>query len=400
VIDRGQSEGGAVAADSGLNHMRPGGPICVQGQVTDGFGRVRDAFAANFSRDSRFADLGAALSVYVAGVRVVHLLGGYRDAQVSRPWTESTLVNVWSASKGVIAVAIAQLVDSGRLAYEQPVADLWPEFAAAGKARITVAQVLSHQSGLNGFAEPTAPEDLFDWDLITSRLARQRPFWEPGTLTSYHARTFGWLGGEIVRRVTGMPVRDYVRTRIADPLAADLAVGCPVARQEDVAQIIGPARDRNPELNAVAQRAVVNPVPDANLANTDAWRAAEIPAINVHCSADGLARIYAALANRGSLNGVRILSQAGVDALRRERSPGPDEMLGPRRWAAGVALNPDAAFGPDPEAFGHAGWGGSFGCASVEANVAMAYVVNRMGSKLNGDPRARSICAAVFECMG
>ena len=372
----------------------------IQGQVTDGFERVRDAFEANFSREGEFAELGASLSVYVRGQRVVHLLGGHCDPQRSRPWTWSTLVNVWSASKAVIAVAIAQLVDLRRLEYERAVADYWPEFAAAGKAVITVAQVLSHQAGLNGFLEPTLPKDLFDWDAITARLAAQRPFWQSGTLTSYHAMTYGWLAGEIVRRVTGMHVRDYVRRYIADPLAADLSLGCPTERRNDVAQIVGPEPDRDPvELNAVARRAVVNPVPDADVANTDDWRNAQIPAVNVHCTADGLARMYAALANRGALDEVRLLSQAGVDALRRMRSAGPDEMLGPRRWAAGVALNPAGAFGPDPDAFGHAGWGGSFGCASVDTHVAMAYVVNRMGSKLNGDPRARALCDAVFACL-
>jgi CubicO group peptidase (beta-lactamase class C family) len=212
--------------------------------------------------------------------------------------------------------------------------------------------------------------------------------------------TFGWLSGEILRRVTGLEVRDYIRRYIAQPLHADLWLGCPIERRQDAAFIVAPEPDRVPvELNAIASRAVVNPVPDATLANTDEWRNAQIPAVNVHCTADGLASMYAALANRGSLDGVRVLSAAAVDSLRRMRAPGPDEMLGSRRWAAGLALNSDGVLGPDPDAFGHAGWGGSLGCASVGANVALAYVVNRMGSQLNGDPRARLVCDAVFECV-
>lgn len=374
--------------------------MSIQGHVARGFDRVRDAFAANFSPSAEFRDLGAGLSVFVSGKRVVHLLGGYRDPRREKPWNELTLVNVWSASKVVMAVAIAQLVDSGRLDYERPVAAYWPEFAAEGKAAITLEQVLCHQAGLNGFAEPTSMADLFNWHRIAARLAGQRPFWTPGALTSYHGMTFGWLTGEVLRRRTGLEVRDYVRRYISQPLAADLWLGCPMERRNDAAFIVAPEPDRTSvELNAIASRTIVNPVPDGALANTNEWRSAQIPAVNVHSTADGLARLYAALANGGSLDGVRILSSAAVDSLRRMRSPGPDEMLGKRRWAAGVALNSDGAFGPDPEAFGHAGWGGSLGCASVEANVAIAYVVNRMGSRLNGDPRARLLGDAVFECL-
>jgi len=374
--------------------------LSIQGHAAPGFRRVRDAFVENFSESAEFRDLGAGLTVFVGGKRVVHLLGGYRDPECKRPWNESTLVNVWSASKAVVAVAIAQLVDSRQLDYERPIAAVWPEFGAEGKASITVGQVLSHQAGLNGFVEPTSAVDLYDWHRITSRLARQRPFWTPGTLTSYHGMTFGWLCGEVLRRTAGMEVRDYVRKKIAEPLDADLWLGCPIERRSDAAFIVAPEADRTPvELNAIASRTVVNPVPDGALANTDEWRDAQIPSVNIHSTADGLARLYAALANKGSLDGVQILSPAAVDSLRQVRSPGPDEMLGPRRWAAGVALNFDGAFGPDPDAFGHAGWGGSLGCASVQANVAIAYVVNRMGSKLNGDRRSRLICDAVFQCV-
>lgn len=371
-----------------------------QGEVAPGFERVREAFAANFSDRSATPDLGAGLAVFVRGRPVVRLTGGYRDPGRKQPWTPATLVNIWSASKAVVAVAIAQLVEAGLLDYERPVAQYWPEFAAGGKAAITLNQVLAHQAGLNGFAEPTSPEDLFDWQRITTRLARQRPFWPPGSLTSYHGMTFGWLCGELLRRASGLEPRDYVRARIAGPLGADLWLGCPAERRADAAFIVAPEPDRNPvALGEIAARTVVNPVPDAALANTDAWRAAQIPAVNVHATAEALGRLYAALANGGELEGVRILSPASVDSLRSLRSPGPDEMLGPRRWAAGVALNADGQFGPDPDAFGHAGWGGSLGCASVASGVAIAYLVNRMGSRLNGDRRARLLCDAIFECV-
>ena len=374
--------------------------VHIEGFVEPRFRRVRDAFAENFADDAGLRDLGAALAVFVGGKPVVRVFGGFRDPERTQPWTASTLVNIWSASKVVLAVAIAQLVETGRLEYEQPVADVWPEFAAEGKASISLNQVLGHQAGLNGFAEPTSAEDLFDWPLITARLARQRPFWPPGTMTSYHGMTFGWLCGEVLRRATGLEPRDYYRRYIADPLGADLWLGCPADRQREAAFIVAPEPDRNPvALSEIAARTVVNPVPDATLANTAAWRAAQIPAVNVHATAEGLGRLYGALANRGTIDGIRLLSSGTIDALRAVRSRGPDAMLGLRRWAAGVALNADGQFGPDPEAFGHAGWGGSLGCASVQAGVAIAYVINRMGSRLNGDQRARHICDAVFDCL-
>lgn len=381
-----------------MNSPVTGGSI--QGDVEPGFERVRDAFASNFAEEEGVRDLGAALSVYVGGKRVVRLFGGFKDLDHKQPWTPSTLVNIWSASKAVLAVALAQLVDAGKLDYGQRVADVWPEFAAEGKSSITLNQVLGHQAGLNGFAQPISPSDLFDWSLVTARLERQKPIWTPGTLTSYHGMTFGWLCGEVLRRVSGLEPRDYYRKHIAGPLRADLWLGCPAERYKDVAFVEAPEPDRNPVVpSEIAARTLVNPVPDATIANTGEWRAAQVPAVNVHASAEGLGRVYAALANRGMLEDVRILSPAAVDSLRSMRSPGPDELLGPRRWAAGVALNCDGQFGPDPEAFGHVGWGGSVGCASVQSGVAIAYVVNRMGSRLNGDQRARRVCDAVFDCV-
>jgi CubicO group peptidase (beta-lactamase class C family) len=374
--------------------------LSIQGEVEPGFHRVRDAFAANFAKDAPSPDLGAALAVFVHGKPVIRLFGGFRDGERLQPWISSTLVNIWSASKAVLAVAIAQQVDAGKLDYDQRIADVWPEFAAEGKESITLNHVLGHQAGLNGFAEPTTSADLFDWQLVTARLARQRPFWPPGTLTSYHGMTFGWLCGEILRRVSGLEPRDYYRRHIAQPLRADLWLGCPPGRRPEAAVIVPPEPDRSPAvLSGIAARTVVNPAPDAAIANTEAWRAAQVPAVNVHATAEGLGRLYAALANRGTLDGARILSPAAVDSLRTMRSPGPDELLGPRRWAAGVALNHDGQFGPDPEAFGHAGWGGSVGFASARSGVAFAYVVNRMGSRLNGDRRARLLCDAVFESV-
>ncbi|CAM5635291.1 serine hydrolase domain-containing protein [Rhodanobacter lindaniclasticus] len=356
------------------------------------FESLRDAFAAHFERSDEFRDLGAGLVVYEAGRKVVDLHGGHQDADRRQPWTERTLANIWSASKGVMAVAIAQLVDAGQLDYAAPVARWWPEFAQAGKAAITLDQVMSHRAGLNGFAAPTSPEDLYDWERVTDRLASQAPLWPPGSTASYHGMTYGYLTGELVRRVTGLMPRDYISRHIAQPLQADLFLGVPPDRSDDVAQIVPPHDDLHPiALNAIAVGPTTNPTPDAAAANLPAWRQAQIPAVNIHASADGLARLYGALANAGQLGPTRLLSEAAIAAMVRPRGLPHDEMLGERQWAAGVALNRGGLYGQHDGAFGHSGWGGSFGCADPTSGRGIAYVVNRMGSALNGDPRARKL---------
>lgn len=366
--------------------------MIVEGVLDPRFSALRDAFAAHFERDDEFRELGAGLVVYERGRKLVELYGGYQDPERRQPWTTQTLANVWSASKGVMAVAIAQLVDAGELDYAAPVATWWPGFARAGKGAITLEQVMAHRAGLNGFSAPTSPDDLYDWDLVTERIAAQAPLWPPDSTASYHGMTWGWITGELVRRVTGLMPRDYIREHIAGPLRADLHLGVPPGRLHDVADIVPPREDLQPvKLGPIAAGPTVNPAPDAAAANLVQWRGAQIPAVNVHTGADGLARIYAALANGGRLDGTRLLSEAALAAMVRPRGAPRDEMLGHRQWAAGIALSVDGLYGPNGTAFGHSGWGGSFGFADPVSGRAVAYVVNRMGSALNGDPRAKTL---------
>jgi len=371
----------------------------IEGKTAPGFEPVRDAFRANFEREGEDGEIGASLAVYRNGACVVDLWGGHADAARTRPWQRDTLINVWSASKGVVALACAMLVDQGRLSYDDPVAKHWPDFAAAGKGAVTVGQILSHQSGVNGFAEPTTVEDLYDWGLATSRLASQAPFWPPGTAASYHALTHGFLAGEVVRRITGQDIGNFIRTVIAAPLAADFHIGLPAALDARVAEIVGPT---TPSVTSgtppdeIPGRAVNNPRPDPTSPNQRAWRAAQIPAANGQSSAQGLARIYGALANGGTLDGTSIISPAGIDRMRAPRWPGPDLLLGPRVWAAGMCLNVIPNFGPHAGTFGHTGWGGAYGCADIERGIGIGYVMNRMGTQLVGNPRGATLAAAIF----
>lgn len=372
----------------------------VEGGCEAGFEDVVKAFGAGFGRTDERRDIGAALTVYLHGKRVVNVMGGFADPTAFRPWKEDTLVNVWSTTKGLMAVAIARLVEAGLLQYDDCVAKYWPEFAAAGKKDITIADVLSHQAGLNGFRERTTIEDFADWELVTDRLARQEPFWRPRAHTSYHAMTFGFLAGEIARRVTGLSPRNLIREELADIVNADVHIGLPPERAANSARIVGPdAWSISATDDPVAAPASTNPAPRPDWANREDWRGAEVPAANGHATADGVARIYGALANGGHLGDALLLSPAGIAALTEVRSNRDDRMLGPRQWAAGVILNSNGNFGPNPKAFGHTGWGGSLGCADPDAGIGIGFVMNRMEIRRGGDLRTQAICRAVYQCL-
>src|ERR1700722_14476906 len=235
----------------------------IEGTVAPGFEAAREAFAENFAREGDYQEVGAAFAAFHRGRCVVDLWGGFADRGRARPWTRDTLVNVWSSTKGVSGVAAAMLVERGAFRYEDKVAFHWPEFAVNGKEKTTVAQILSHQAGLPGFLEPTTIADLCEWESCVAKLARQRPMWEPGTATSYHAMTFGWLIGEVVRRATKKSIGRFVQEAIARPLDADLFIGLPDSQDSRVAEMIGPKRPANTAalpLPDVARMALSNPV--------------------------------------------------------------------------------------------------------------------------------------------
>lgn len=376
--------------------------ISIEGSIARGFERVRDQFAANFERPEPYRDVGASLAVYRHGKRVVDLWGGWRDVEHKRPWKRDTLVNVYSTTKGVIATALAMAVDAGKLRYEDRVAKYWPEFAAAGKADITVAQLISHQAGLPGFSAPTTVEDLYDWTSCCAKLAAQAPSWKPGEQTSYHACTYGWLAGEVFRLAMGESLGRFIARKIASPLGADIHLGLPASEDGRVAPMIAPAVE--PDLAAlnlppIALMAMGNPVIQPSDANTAAWRRAELPAMNLHATADGIARVFGALANGGELKGKRLLSPAAITRMREVQSRRPDLLLGfPIEWAMGLALNTSGAIGPNPKAFGHTGWGGSFCMADPDIGIGAAYTLNRMGADLVGDPRGVDLSRAIAAC--
>ncbi|HVY89227.1 MAG TPA: serine hydrolase domain-containing protein [Hyphomonadaceae bacterium] len=376
--------------------------FAIEGSVAKGFEPVRHQFAANFERSEPYRDIGASLAVYRDGKRVVDLWGGWRDSTRTLPWKRNTLVNVYSTTKGVMAAALAMAVDAGKLRYEDKVAKYWPEFAAAGKGEITVAQLISHQGGLPGFIAPTTVADLYDWAGCCAKLAAQAPAWKPGEETSYHAGTYGYLAGEVFRRAVGETVGRFIARRIAAPLGADIYLGLPPSEDNRVAPMIAPSVQ--PDLAALnlpqaALMALSNPVLDPADANTAAWRRAELPAMNLHGTADGIARVFAALANGGEYRGKRLLSQASIARMCEVQSRRRDLLLGFEiEWAMGLALNTSGALGPNRRTFGHTGWGGSFCFADPDRHIGAAYTLNRMGADLIGDPRGAELAHVIAEC--
>jgi CubicO group peptidase (beta-lactamase class C family) len=377
-------------------------PVAVQGFVAAGFEPVRETFAANFALPEAYREVGASVAVYRRGECVVDLWGGHADRAQTRPWERDTLVNLWSTTKGIAAMCVAQLVERGALGYDDRIAEFWPEFAAAGKRDVTVAHALSHQAGLPGFVEPTSIDELLDQELCAGRLAAQTPLWKPGTANGYHAATWGVLVAEIVRRVDGRSIGRFLADQLAGPLEADFHIGLPQQLESRVAAVIPPDHPADMggiEMNPAMQLALASPALDPARANTRDWRAVELPAMNGHGSAQGIARLYAATIARADPTAV--LSAGTFEALTRPVADRPDLVLGFNpQWSMGFARNASGMLGPEPDTFGHGGWGGSLGCAHAESGIAIGYALNHMGAELVGDPRATAICRTVFECAG
>ncbi len=377
----------------------------VSGTVAPGFEPVRERFAANFQRDDHCREVGAALSVFHGERGVVDLWAGHMDARGAQSWRKDTLLNVYSTTKGVVAVCIAMLVDRGVLSYEDTVASVWPEFAQNGKQHITIAQVLSHQAGLPAFEQPTKLQDLYDWHACCAALAGQKSRWAPGEKTAYHPITYGYLAGEIVRRASGSrSVGEFLQKEIATPLEADFFIGLAPALHGRVAETLMPKTMVNPSKRPVIEEtrgSLTNPMLHPLAANTAEWRSAEMPALNGQASADGIARVYAMLANGGVFQGHKFMSPATLDSMTRVLSNRMDLTLGMEAgWAAGVVSNGTTQFfGPNPRTYGHSGWGGSFGCADPDQRLAIGYVCNQMGPKLVGDERASELCATIYGCL-
>ena len=384
----------------------------IEGECESRFEQVKRAFIENFERRG---EVGAAVAVTIGGRPVVDLWAGHSNAARTRPWRRDTIVNVWSTTKGLCALCAHRLADQGKLDFEAPVAKYWPEFGAAGKAGVPVKYLLSHKAGLAAIRAPLKLEDQFNWTKVTSELARQEPWWQPGTKHGYHAITFGWLVGEVVRRISGKSLGTYFREEIAAPLGADAFIGFGAELDARVADILAAPPPKPGEPNAflemlkdpesVSAKAINNP-PNAiapETVNSRAWRGAEIPGANGHSTARALARIYGTLACGGELDGIRIISSTSLPRCYTEQSKGMDEVLKfPTRFGLGYMLSqPGAQLGPNQRSFGHPGAGGSLGFADLDAKVGFGYVMNQMGDAAGSliDPRCSALIDAVYASL-
>ncbi|HUD17431.1 MAG TPA: serine hydrolase domain-containing protein, partial [Acidimicrobiales bacterium] len=395
--------------------------------VAAGFEGVRGAFQANFDAGK---EVGAAFAAYHRGQLVVDLWGGIADQHTEKPWEEDTLVLVYSTTKGATALCANKLIQEGALDADAAVVTYWPEFAQAGKEAVTVTDLLAHRAGLAWIDGSMSFDEMVAWEPVVRALGAQAPSWPPGTAHGYHATTFGWLVGEVVRRVSGKSVGRYLADEIAGPLAADFYIGLPARLEDRVARLVsfaeaggagapleglpGAGGDQLGQLaeylapDGALTKALNAPggaLSDPGVWNTPELHRAEVPAANGICDARSLARLYgAAVSDVVAPSGekVRILSPEQLTRAVHQETEGPDKvLLGlDMQWGLGFMINRgliDLARIGGPRSFGHFGMGGSAGWAEPDAELAMGYVMNKMVVGTTGDTRSYRLMHACLE---
>ena len=373
----------------------------VQGVTQDRYAQVREVFEGSLQSGD---DVGASFCATVEGETVVDLWGGWADPGKTRPWTSDTIINVYSTTKTMCALTALLVADRGGIDFDAPVAKYWPEFAANGKAGVKVSHLMSHSAGLSGWKEPITTEDLFDWEKMTSLLAAQAPYWEPGTASGYHALTQGYLVGEVVRRITGKSLGTVFREEIAEPLGADFHIGLPAEHDSRVADLIPPptgggiSDGEQTELQANMSR---NPGIDVSETRTRAWRGAEIPAAGGTGNARSVAEIHCILANGGVAKGKRFMSEAGCRKALELQVEGTDLILAvPARFGMGFGLSGGAVPLPNPNCIYWGGYGGSVIIIDMDARTTQSYVMNKMAATTQGDVRGFSLVMAMWAALG
>jgi CubicO group peptidase (beta-lactamase class C family) len=383
----------------------------IHGTVAQGFEKVADAFRSNFDE---FPEVGAGFALCADGELKVDLWGGVADLATGRAWDERTLQLVFSTTKGAAAICVARLVDAGQLSFDDRVAQHWPEFAAEGKHDITVAQLMSHQAGLPYVDAQLTTAQVLAVEPVVSALAAQRPVWQPGTTHGYHALTYGWLAGELVRRVDGRSIGRYFAEEVAAPLGIDFWIGLPESEEERVSTLESAPPPSDPAELALMMQvmgpgtvgfkaltmngALMGLGPGPNPFNTRPVHATEMPAANGITNARSLARMYAAMV--GDVDGIRLVGDEVMRVMSSEAVNGPDAALvAPTRFGMGFMLENELVPLVGRRGFGHAGAGGSLGQADPDTGVGYGYVMNQMLGGLAGDPRTIRLNDAVRACL-
>jgi CubicO group peptidase (beta-lactamase class C family) len=372
----------------------------VHGSCDDRFAVVRRAFEQQLDG----AELGASIAVDLDGETVVDIWGGFRDEARTTPWTQDTITNVWSTTKCVLNLAALMLVERGELDVYAPVADYWPEFAAKGKKNVEVRHLMAHTSGVSAWEQPFSIRDMYDWEPATERLAMQRPWWEPGTASGYHAANQGHLVGEVIRRITNKTFQKFVADEIAGPLGADFQVG---AREQDwdrIAPLMPPPRadpDPDVDLTSIATRTWMGPVMSTKATTTPEWRAADLGALNGHSNARGVLDVMRLISLGGEAGGVRLLSPKTVELIFDVQADGVDLVLEePFTWGIGYALgSPVVPYVPSGRTCFWGGWGGSLAVMDLDRRLTISYMMNRMAPGILGSPRSEAYVRAVYAAM-
>ena len=369
--------------------------------------RVQAAFAGNFKKHG---ELGAAVSVWREDRALTEQAGGFTDARRERPWTNDTLVLVWSATKGIGSACLLHALQENKIALERPVANLWPEFGQNGKAEISVACLLSHSAGLPALDRKV---DVLDYEAVVDALEAQAPLWEPGSAHGYHARTFGFLIDELTRRVSGLSIAEYWRKNFAEALGLDFWIGLPNELNDRVATIYAARAGGNPEPAAfyramttpgtLAQRTFSSPagLHSVSAMNKPEIRAQPIVSFNGIGSARALARFYSILAGGGEAKGRPYFTAQTLEWMRKPLADGIDKVFGiPTAFSAGFMKDSKHStrrlFGPSPDAFGHPGAGGSHAFADPARALGFAYVMNQMEQTVLPSERALNLVDAVY----
>ena len=372
----------------------------IHGTCKPQFEGVKAAFEENFEQRG---DVGACVAVSLEGEPVVDLWAGHRDRAGTLPWEQDTIVNVYSTTKTMAALTALLLADRGEIDLYAPVKRYWPEFAQNGKDKVEVRHFLSHSAGLSGMDEPMSGEDVYDWEKVVAALARQAPWWEPGTASGYHALTQGHLIGEVVRRVTGLSLGQFFRRELAEPLGADFHIGTGPEHDHRIGELIppAPAPAGAAQADSIAARTFANPFISARASSTRAWRAAELPAANGHGNARSVMRVQTLAANLGEAFGKRLMSEAGCRAIFDEQTFGKDLVLGvPIKFGMGYGITTDALpMGPNPNIAYWGGWGGSTAVIDQDARLCVSYVMNRMEGNLMGDLRGFKLLQAAYRSL-
>jgi CubicO group peptidase (beta-lactamase class C family) len=392
------------------------GQTQIHGQVETGFEPVRDLLEQQFAKGEH---IGAGVCAYHHGHKVVDLWGGLANDDTKQAWLEDTMAVSYSTTKGLTATCLHVLAERGLVDYQAPVAKYWPEFAQNGKEKITVYHLLTHQSGMAGVPEGLYGADLFDWERVIHALERDAPAWEPGAESGYHALTFGFLVGEVVRRVSGRSVGTFLRDEVCTPLgfSDEMYVGAPESAEPRIAKlknriVVTPEmveQFQNAQSNAdplraraMGMRPGATPGGDRDdWLDTPAGHRAEVPAVSGIMTARALARMYACLANYGELDGVRLMSESTVRIMSERQTYRPDRILVmPIGWALGYMTGGTEGWpqGPRVSAFGHAGLGGSIGFCDPEIGMAFGFTTNAMAMDLIGYGRTAALAGAARAC--